>query len=194
MLHDQVHLRRSAPVPPAVSDYIVLSVLRNEKVLIRTCKNRMITTNHERRKVWEEIAAKIRKRFNVMMTSAQVQTHFNNRRKRTLYSGQLLEKTCQPPNGALGIDEIVEKMNTKFCEIDAQLYRYYAEHAEQQSNQNATTSAPRNYDIRQRPPMRFDALLMESDPDVSDDDDDPMYEPPPNSKNLLKNEVSFLLI
>ncbi|KAK6047557.1 hypothetical protein COOONC_14938, partial [Cooperia oncophora] len=80
-------------------------------------------------------------------------------------------------------------MNTKFCEIDAQLYRYYAEHAEQQSNQNATTSAPRNYDIRQRPPMRFDALLMESDPDVSDDDDDPMYEPPPNSKNLLKNEV-----
>ena len=83
---------RAATIPADLSDFIIKSVLENEAILIRGCRNRLILSNNIRKDTWENITAQIHQKFGIWMSTIQVQSHFNNRKRRVMASGVISEK------------------------------------------------------------------------------------------------------
>ncbi|KAK6011796.1 hypothetical protein OSTOST_23107 [Ostertagia ostertagi] len=117
--------KRIPVIPPAVSSFIVKEVLKNEAVLIRGCKNRMMASNVMRKELWQRIALEIWRNFNIHLTPIQLQNHFNNRKKKVMAADSLQKKyQCKTGLGRLeAVERSIDETRSAFGDDDAELHR-----------------------------------------------------------------------
>ncbi|EPB65857.1 hypothetical protein ANCCEY_15066 [Ancylostoma ceylanicum] len=134
---------RTAPIPSDVSDFIVSSVLKEERILIQGGSNRIMDSNRIRREKWEQISHNVYIKFKLHLTANQIQVHFNNRRRSVLY-GDRLEKKYRFQTGGgrdLNVERTIQDSNEKTTDTDKALYDYFSGRVAHRGLPNAESCA-----------------------------------------------------
>ncbi|RCN39358.1 hypothetical protein ANCCAN_14726 [Ancylostoma caninum] len=133
-------MKRASPIDPRVSDYIVRAVMDDEKLLIQGANARMMQSNYLRKELWEKISDRIFTRFRVRLTAAQIQTHFNNRKKRVLSLGRQEKKYRTKTGGGVSPDkEYAFTRQMEMNDEDLMIHDYFADKVANVGLRNADT-------------------------------------------------------
>ncbi|KAK5972561.1 hypothetical protein GCK32_010482 [Trichostrongylus colubriformis] len=87
----------------------------------------MMTSNSSRKEEWNNISMEIWKKFDLRLSPAQIQTHFNNRKRRVM-TPESIGKKYQSETG-MGrvqmLEDMLEDARRSRTDADMNLYRYF---------------------------------------------------------------------
>ncbi|KAK5972609.1 hypothetical protein GCK32_011523 [Trichostrongylus colubriformis] len=87
----------------------------------------MMTSNSSRKEKWNNISMEIWKKFDLRLSPAQIQTHFNNRKRRVM-TPESIGKKYQSETG-MGrvqmLEDMLEDARRSRTDADMNLYRYF---------------------------------------------------------------------